>query len=105
MTLWLVMTCAGIVTFAIRYSFIGTAGRIDAPDWFVRMLRFVPVAALSALVWPDLVLADGAISLFEPRLVAGLIAAAIAWRTRNILLTIASGMLALWFMQWLVAAP
>jgi branched-subunit amino acid transport protein len=37
--------------------------------------------------------------------VAGLIAAAIAWRTRNILLTIASGMLALWFMQWLVAAP
>jgi branched-subunit amino acid transport protein len=105
MTLWLVMTCAGVVTFAIRYSFIGAAGRIDAPDWFVRMLRFVPVAALSALVWPDLLLADGTISFAGPRLVAGLIAAAIAWRTRNILLTIASGMLALWLLQWLVSAP
>lgn len=105
MNLWLVMLAAGAVTFAIRFSFIGMAGRYDAPAWFVRALRFVPAAALSALIWPDMVVSNGALTLTEPRLAAGLVAAAIAWRTRSILLTISCGMLALWLLQWLSTAP
>lgn len=38
----------------------------------------------------------------QPRLYAGLAAALIAWTTRNVLLTIAGGMLALWLLQWLL---
>jgi branched-subunit amino acid transport protein len=101
MSLWVVMLAAGVMTFVIRLSFIGTAGRFDASPWFARALRFVPAAALSALVWPDLVVIDGALALAQPRLVAGLVAAGIAWRSRNILLTIGCGMLSLWLMQWL----
>lgn len=101
MNLWLVMALAGLATFAIRASFIGAAGRVAIPAWFKRMLRFVPIAALTALVWPDLLIAQGAISIAEPRLVAGLIAAAIAWKTRNVLMTIAGGMLVLWMIEWL----
>ena len=100
MTLWLTMLAAGLVTFAIRLSFIGAAGRADAPAWFRRMLRFVPIAALTALVWPDLLIAQGQLSLGEPRLIAGLIAALIAWKTRSVALTIGIGMLALWAIQW-----
>ena len=105
MNLWLVMLCAGAVTFAIRLSFIGAAGRREAPAWFARLLRFVPVAALSALVWPDLLIAHDALSFFEPQLAGGLAAACIAWRTRNILLTIGSGMPMLWLINWLTVAP
>lgn len=101
MSLWLTGVLAGALTFAIRLSFIGAAGRVGIPAWFERMLRFVPVAALTALIWPDLLIAHGAISLGEPRLLAGLLAAAIAWRTRNVLATIGGGMLALWAIQWL----
>lgn len=101
MTLWLAILLAGIATFAIRFSFIGAAGRFAIPAWFARMLRFVPVAALTALVWPDLLIAHDAVSLGEPRLIAGVIAAAIAWKTRNILATLGGGMLALWLLQWL----
>ncbi len=101
MSLWLTGVLAGALTFAIRLSFIGAAGRVGIPAWFERMLRFVPVAALTALIWPDLLIAHGAISLGEPRLLAGLLAAAIAWRTRNVLATIGGGMLALWMIQWL----
>jgi branched-subunit amino acid transport protein len=104
MNLWLVMLAAGAVTFAIRFSFIGMAGRFEAPPWFVRALRFVPAAALSALIWPDMVVSEGVFTLAEPRLVAGLVAAGVAWRTRNILLTITCGMLALWLLQWLQTA-
>ena len=101
MSLWLAVLLAGALTFAIRLSFIGAAGRVGVPAWFERMLRFVPVAALTALIWPDLLITQGALSLGEPRLLAGLLAALIAWRTRNVLATIGGGMLALWAMQWL----
>ena len=99
MTLWLTMLAAGLATFAIRLSFIGAAGRADAPAWFRRMLRFVPIAALTALVWPDLLIAQGQLSFGEPRLIAGVIAALIAWKTRSVALTIGIGMLALWAIQ------
>jgi len=100
--LWLTMLLAGLLTFLIRYSFIGAAGRMNPPEWFRRMLRFVPIAALTALIWPDLLLPSGEldISLSNPRLLAGLIAAMVAWRSQNIFLTIGLGMLALWGLQW-----
>jgi branched-subunit amino acid transport protein len=101
MTLLLSMLAAGAVTFLIRLSFIGTAGSADPPRWFVRLLRFVPVAALSALVWPDLLLAGQHLSLLEPRCLAGVAAGLVAWRSGNILLTIGVGMAALWLLQWL----
>ena len=101
MNLWLTILLAGALTFAIRLSFIGAAGRMGIPAWFERMLRFVPVAALTALIWPDLLMAQAAISFGEPRLFAGLLAALIAWHTRNVLATIGGGMVALWMIQWL----
>ena len=104
MNLWQTMLLAGLATFLIRYSFIGAAGRIDAPAWFRHMLRFVPIAALTALIWPDLLIEAGRLQLWpvNPRLLAGLIAGLVAWRTQNIFLTIGAGMLALWGLQWLL---
>ena len=101
MSLWTTVVLAGLATFLIRFSFIGAAGRYDIPAWFAATLRFVPIAALTALVWPDLLLVDGtlAVSLDNPRLAAGLIAAGVAWRTRDIFLTIAAGMVCLWVLQ------
>ena len=102
MNLWLAMLAAGAATFMIRYSFIGSAGRFSMPAWFARMLRFVPVAALTALVWPDLLFVDQQIVFDSPRLIAGLLAALVAWHSANILFTIATGMVALWVLQWLL---
>ena len=101
MSLWTTAVLAGLATFLIRFSFIGAAGRFDIPAWFAAMLRFVPIAALTALVWPDLLLVRGAlaVSFDNPRLAAGLIAAAVAWGTRDIFLTIAAGMVCLWVLQ------
>jgi branched-subunit amino acid transport protein len=102
MNLWFTMLMAGLLTFLIRYSFIGSAGRISAPPWFKRTLRFVPIAALTALIWPDMLMPTGQldISLANPRLIAGLIAALVAWRSGNIFLTIGIGMVVLWGLQW-----
>ena len=58
-------------------------------------------AVLSAIVWPA-VFAPGQELDLSPgnlRILAALIATAVAWRTRSIIATIATGMAALWLLQ------
>lgn len=95
---------AGLVTFLTRLSFIALLGRVETPPLLTRALRFVPPAVLSAIIFPEMFIRAGALdlSLGNLRLIAGLIATVIAWRTRNVLLTIAAGMMALWVLQALV---
>ncbi len=92
---------AGLATFATRLSFIALLGRVEPPLLVRRALRRVPPAVLSALIFPDLVVRGGApdLSPGNLRLVAGLVAVGVALRWRNVLLTIAAGMAALWALQ------
>ena len=100
-TLWLTILGMGVITFGLRYSFIALSGRLELPPTLRRALRFVPAAVLSALVLPALVYPSGELflSLSNDRLVAGLIALGVAWRSKSILLTLVVGMVALWLLQ------
>jgi branched-subunit amino acid transport protein len=101
MSLWLVILVSGLLTFAIRLSFILLLDRIKVPDWFRRGLRFVPMAVLSAIILPQLATLNAALdlSLRNPQLYAGALAILVAWRTKNVLLTIVMGMAALLVFQ------
>ncbi len=103
MELWLTIVAAGVVTYAIRLSFIAAHGRVAMPGWFTRGLAFVPVVVLTAIIFPEILAHDRAVnlSLGNARLFAGIVAALIAWRTRNTWLTIALGMIALFVWQGL----
>jgi branched-subunit amino acid transport protein len=102
--MWLVILGMGALTFVLRLSFLALWGRLAAPDWLERALRYVPVAALSALVFPALVYREGVLSLSlgNERLIAGLLAAVVAWRTKSIVATLAVGMGGLWLLQALM---
>jgi branched-subunit amino acid transport protein len=99
--LWLTIAGAGAVTFALRLSFIALLGRTETPLFLGRALRFVPAAVLTAVVIPLLFYEEGAleVSLGNERLLAGLLAALIAWRTRSVPLTLGGGMATLWALQ------
>lgn len=99
MNVWLMIVCIGILTFALRLSFLVLFGRGEIPAWLRRALRFVPASVLAAIVAPDLLLQGGVLSLTSPRLIAGIIAAIIAWRTRSAPLTLGVGMVSLWILQ------
>lgn len=101
MNIWLVMLLGGLITFAIRFSLIYLFGRFQVPETMRRALHYVPPAVLSALIFPDLVLHEGTLNLAldNTRLLAGLIAIGVAWFTKNTLLTILAGMLALLLLQ------
>ncbi len=100
-SIWLLFLAVGLGTFTLRFLFIYLFGEIEMPDWLRRALRFVPAAALAALVFPALTHPTGHldISLQNFRLLAGLGGALVAWRTRNVLLTILVGMALLWTLQ------
>ncbi|MBN2085107.1 MAG: AzlD domain-containing protein [Anaerolineales bacterium] len=102
MNIWLVMLLGGALTFAMRLSFIYLFGRLSIPETVKRALRFVPPAVLSAIVAPALFLPDGALDLGPDnfRLIAGAVAILAAWRTKNMLVTILSGMAALLILMW-----
>jgi branched-subunit amino acid transport protein len=93
--LWIIILGGMVVTYLLRLSFIIFIPPDRMPGWVQRGLRYVPPAVLAALIAPDLLLLDGALrlSLDNHRLVAGSIAALVAWRTRNTWLTIVSGLL------------
>jgi branched-subunit amino acid transport protein len=101
LTLWLAIVGAGAVTFTLRLSFIALLGRVETPLLLGRALRFVPAAVLTAILIPLLFYEDGAldVTLGNERLLAGLVAALIAWRTRSVLFTLGGGMAALWTLQ------
>lgn len=98
MILWLVLVACGAITYATRFSFIAVEGRYAARAWFRSLLPFVPIATLTAIIAPGIARPGGALqlSLHNGRLVAGMVAVAIAAATRNVLLTIAGGFVVLW---------
>ncbi len=96
----LVIVGMGIVTYGIRLSMIVLLGRVEIPPVVRRALRFVPPAVLSAIIVPELLQPGGnMISPINPRVLAGALAALIAWRSRNTLLAIGLGMLAFWLLR------
>lgn len=103
--IWTAIVAIGVATFAIRLSFIHLFGRVDeVPPRVKRLLRYVPPAVLAALVAPALIEPGPTIeaTLLDDRLLAGAVAIAVAWRTRDIFATIAVGMIALWVLRFLV---
>jgi branched-subunit amino acid transport protein len=104
MALALLILGMALVTFGARYVMIAVLGRWQVPRGVTRALAYVPVAAFAALIAPDLFVRAGqiGIALDNPRLVAGIAAMLVAWRTRHSLLTIAVGMGVMWIMQMVV---
>lgn len=94
MELWAAIILVGLLTFGTRISFLLVLDKWQPPQIFLRGLRFVPLAVLSALIVPDVLLKEGQLALPPdlPRLAGAVVAILVAWRTKNIFLTIAAGM-------------
>ncbi|MES1940423.1 branched-chain amino acid transport [Salinisphaera sp. T5B8] len=100
-SVWITVICVGVLTFVLRWSFIALADSLTMPATVQNALRFVPAAVLAAIIVPAVVVEEGhvALSVNNLRLFAGIAAAIVAWRTRNIFYTIAAGMLVLWALE------
>jgi branched-subunit amino acid transport protein len=101
MNIWLIMLIGGLITFGMRFSLIFLFGKFEIPETMRKALHYVPPAVLSAIIFPELLYRSSQMdfSLGNTRLLAGVIAILAAWFSRNTLLTILTGMVALLLLQ------
>lgn len=83
-----------IATYSVRWFLFGLAQNIIFPPWFIETLHFVPVAVLTALLIPMVISPHNTvwISINNPYLISAIVAAGIAWKWNNLLLTIVLGL-------------
>jgi 4-azaleucine resistance transporter AzlC len=89
---WVVFIVGALGTFALRasiWTLLPAARRM--PRWLSQALSLLPAAALAALAAPALLAPEGPIDPVGPRAIAGLVALAVAIRTRNVLATLVTG--------------
>lgn len=83
-----------LVTYFTRFGALALFRFTGVPSWLNRWLKYVPVAVLTSLIVPSLLLPKGYldISLNNHYLIAGLVAAFVAYKNRNIIATLCLGM-------------
>ena len=100
---WLIIAIIGLGTYLMRLSFIGVLGRRGVPPVMEAPLRYVAPAVLAAISIPAIVAPSGPVDLTPAnlRLVAAILAGGVAWKTRNMGLTILVGLVALGVLDYL----
>jgi len=85
-----------------RTTFMLFGDYVPLPDGLRKALRYAPVAALVAILVPDLLpWVPGSGPSLDPRLFAGIVGCLVFFRTRSSVLIIVAGMAALWTLRWL----
>ena len=95
LSVWIVIVGLTLVTVATRSAFLVLGERFALPERVQHGLRYAPACALVALIAPELVVSNGtlALSLANPKLMAGLAAGGVMLATRSMMAAMAVGML------------
>ena len=102
-SVWMVIVGLGIGTYLSRLSFIALIGDRELPEWLLRLLRYVPVAVMPALVAPLVVWPAAAGGVLDPaRMGAALVGLVIGALTGSLLWAIGAGMTTLYALLWLL---
>lgn len=101
--IWATLAGMALVTYCLRASFLILPPGVETPPLLRRALRYVPAAVLTAIWAPELLISGGAIDVSpgNERLLAGVVAIAVAWRWRVTFATIVAGLAALHLVLWL----
>ena len=102
--IWRVMIVCGLLTFSMRFVMFSDLAPKQLPGWLEEALGFVPVAVLTAIIVPAVIVSpDGGLMLAgNSRLPAALIAVTAALVTRSVLVTIGSGLGSMWVLDYFV---
>jgi branched-subunit amino acid transport protein len=83
-----------VVTFGSRYA--GLMLQRPLPPFWMRFLRFVPIAVFAALVAPNLA---GDRGEWLERVIAAVLAGVAAWHTRQLWVAIVVGVVVFWLLR------
>lgn len=97
----LMVACA----FLTRAGYMLVGAYLPLPAGLRRALRYAPVAALTAIIVPDMLpWKEGIGPVFDYKLLAGVAGILVFLRLRNSVLLIVTGMIVLWLLRWAAGA-
>ena len=93
---WIMLVIVGltVVTVVTRGFFFMSSKPWHLPGWAQRGLQYAPIAALSAVIAPEVFMSQGQVitTLLDARLYAAFVGGAVFFWKRNVLWTIVAGM-------------
>ena len=99
----LIIYC-GLITFLTRFSMIAILKKEMFNDRIREVLSYVPSAIFPAIIFPPIFLdIDGSLALENnPKILAAILTIIIGYYSRNIIVTIFSGLISYWILIFFI---
>lgn len=93
----LIILGMSIVTYIPRALPIIVLSKFKLPDWFLKWLKYIPVAILSALLFPQIMIFEDHvnISLDNKNLLAAIPSLLAAYKTKSLFITVLVGIISM----------
>ena len=101
---WTSIFIAGIITYLTRMGMITLIDKDIFSENFRKILNYVPSVVFPSIIFPGILLDDYGIlvAITDPKIYGALIAIIVGYFSRNVILTIVSGMTSYWFLIFIV---
>ena len=97
---WTSIFIAGLITYLTRMSMVTLIDKDIFNENFRKILNYVPSAVFPSIIFPGVLLDDygSLITITDPKIYGALIAIIVGYFSRNVILTIISGLASYWFL-------
>ena len=101
---WTSIFIAGFITYLTRMAMVTLIDRDVFNENFRKILNYVPSVVFPSIIFPGILLDDyGAlVAVTDPKIYGALTAIIIGFFSRNVILTIISGLASYWFLIFML---
>ena len=97
---WTSIFIAGLITYFTRMSMVTLIDKDIFSENFRKILNYVPSVVFPSIIFPGILLDDYGtlVAITDPKIYGALTAILVGFFSRNVILTIASGLTSYWFL-------
>ena len=97
---WTSIFIAGLITYFTRMSMVTLIDKDIFTENFRKILNYVPSVVFPSIVFPGVLLDNYGtlVAITDPKIYGALIAIIVGYFSRNVILTIISGLTSYWFL-------
>ena len=101
---WTSIFIAGLITYFTRMSMVTLIDKDIFNENFRKILNYVPSVVFPSIIFPGVFLNDYGmlVTITDPKIYGALTAIIIGYFSRNVILTIISGLASYWFLIFLL---
>tara|TARA_A100001388_G_C28359198_1_gene307021 strand:- start:164 stop:481 length:318 start_codon:yes stop_codon:yes gene_type:complete len=101
---WTSIFIAGLITYFTRMSMVTLIDKDIFNENFRKILNYVPSVVFPSIIFPGILLDDYGVlvTIMDPKIYGALIAIIVGYFSRNVILTIVSGMASYWFLIFII---